>query len=89
MAIEAQGSKLFWSASTAASTAVQVGGFMGFNGPSGSAAVIDITTLGSTAKEKLMGLPDEGQLSGDLLYLSTDAGQIALIADRASRSGCC
>lgn len=86
MAIESQGTIVFWSTSTALSTAQSVAGFMSFNGPSGSAAVIDITTLQSTAKEKQMGLPDEGQISFDAIYLSTDVGQIALRTDRASRT---
>jgi hypothetical protein len=33
-----------------------------FTGPGGSATVIDVTDLQSVAKEKRMGLPDEGQL---------------------------
>lgn len=86
MAIEAQGVLVFWSTSTAQSTAQSVGSIVGFNGPSGSAGVIDITNLGSTAKEKQMGLPDEGQISFDLIYDSADAGQVALRTDRAARS---
>ena len=86
MAIESQGVLVFWSATTAMSTAVPVNGVTGFNGPSGGAAVIDITTLGSTAKEKQMGLPDPGQVSLDMVYISTDTGQVALRNDRASRS---
>lgn len=59
----------------------------GFNGPSGSANVIDVTNLGSTAKEKLIGLRDEGQLSLDLMFnTDTTALQIALKDDRASRT---
>ncbi|MCG8430380.1 MAG: phage tail tube protein [Candidatus Omnitrophica bacterium] len=86
MAIESQGILVFWSTSTAMSTAVAVNDVTGFNGPSGSANVIDITNLQSTAKEKQMGLPDEGQVSLDAIYNSTDAGQVALRADRASRT---
>lgn len=86
MAIESQGTRIYWSTSTAFSTAQEVGGVTGFNGPSGSANVIDITNLGSTAKEKLMGLPDEGQISFDVIYLSTDTGQIAMRTDRGSRT---
>jgi len=86
MAIESQGVLIFWSTSTAMSTAVSIGGITGFNGPSGSAGVIDITTLQSTAKEKQMGLPDEGQVNFDVLYLSTDIGQTNLRTDRAARS---
>lgn len=60
---------------------------VGFNGPTGSAAVIDITNLRSTAKEKLIGLRDEGQVSLDLIYdTDTTSLQRALIDDRASRT---
>lgn len=86
MAVEAQGTIIYWSTSTAQSTVQAVNGITTFNGPSGSAAVIDITTLNSTAKEKLMGLPDEGQISFDMVYLPSDAGQTALRTDRASRT---
>lgn len=86
MALEAQGVKIFWSTSTGFSTAQEVNQVTNFNGPTGSANVIDITHLGSTAKEKLMGLPDEGQVTFDVNFLSTDAGQIALQADRRSRT---
>lgn len=86
MAFEAQGTRLFWSASTSLSTAVQIGEVNSINGPSGSAGVIDVTHLGSTAKEKLMGLPDEGQVTFDVNLDNADAGQIALRNDRASRS---
>lgn len=86
MAIEAQGTIAFWSTSTALSTAQKIGEVVGFNGPSGSAAVIDVTNLGSTAKEKIMGLPDEGQVTLDLTYSSTDVGQVALRNDRSSRT---
>jgi len=34
-----------------------------FQGPGGQASVIDVTNLASTAKEKRVGLRDEGQLS--------------------------
>lgn len=86
MAIESQGVLVFWSTTTSMSTAVSVGGITGFSGPSGSASIIDITDLGSTSKTKQMGLPDEGQVSLDCIYLSTDTGQINLRTDRASRT---
>lgn len=86
MAMESQGCKVFWSASTSQSTAQQVNGVTDFSGPGGAAAVIDITHLGSTAKEKLIGLRDEGQLTLTLNYDPTDAGQAALVTDRAARN---
>jgi hypothetical protein len=49
-----------------------------FNGPGGSAQVIDVTDLSSTAKEKRMGLHDNGQLSFECNYLPGDAEHEAL-----------
>lgn len=40
-----------------------VGQITGFTGPGISAAIIDVTNLQSTAKEKLISIRDEGQLS--------------------------
>jgi hypothetical protein len=86
MAMESQGTKLFWSATTAVSSAVQVNEVTDFNGPGGAAGIIDISHLQSTAKEKLIGLRDEGQLSFSLNYNATDTGQLSLITDRAART---
>lgn len=64
-----------------------IGQVTGFNGPSGSASVIDITHLGSTAKEKIIGLRDEGQVSLDIIYdTGATALHTALKDDRASRT---
>lgn len=87
MAIETQGAKVFWSASTSLSTNVQVVGVTGWNGPTGSAAVIDITAVSDTAgKQKLMGLRDEGQITLDINYQATAASHIAILTDRAARN---
>lgn len=88
MAFESQGTEFFWSTSTAASTASGslVGEVTDFSGPGGQANVIDVTHLLSTAKEKLVGLRDEGQLTMSLNLSFTDAAQIALRADRATRT---
>jgi len=68
-------------------TMVNIGTVTGFNGPSGSAAVIDITNLASTAKEKQIGLRDEGQLSIDIIYDSNaTALHTSLKDDRAART---
>lgn len=55
-----------------------------FNGPGGSAAVIDTTDLASTAKEKRMGLQDEGQLSFEINFIPTNVQHVALRAAKAS-----
>ena len=63
-----------------------IGEVTDFDGPSGTASVIDVTHLGSTAKEKLMGLPDEGQFTFSINWDQDDAGQQAAIAARAART---
>lgn len=45
-----------------------IGEVVSFNGPGLSAAVIDVTTLQSTAKEKLIGIYDAGQVSLSVLF---------------------
>lgn len=57
-----------------------------FNGPGGSASVIDVTDLASTAKEKRMGLQDEGQLSLTLNYIPDNAVHMGLRSDRANQT---
>ena len=56
-----------------------------FSGPTGSAAVIDVTDLSSTAKEKRMGLADEGQLSFTINYIPDNTQHTLLRTQRASR----
>jgi allophanate hydrolase subunit 1 len=48
--------------------------------------VIDITNLSSTAHEKLMGLPDEGQFTIDINYDPDNAAHIALRNARKTRT---
>ena len=62
-----------------------VGEITSFNGPGGSASIIDVSHLGSTRREKRMGLPDEGQISFDLNLVPNDAGQGKLRDARAAR----
>ena len=55
-----------------------------FNGPGGSASVIDVTDLASEAKEKRMGLQDEGQLSFEINFIPDNTEHAALRAAKAS-----
>lgn len=64
----------------------EVGEIVDWDGPSGSASVIDTTHLTSTAKSKLMGLPDEGQFTFNINWVPTDTGQLALAAARTART---
>jgi hypothetical protein len=94
MAVSAQGSQFIWTDGTAAvTTAMDATGAVGqvntINGPTGAAAIIDVTHLGSTAKEKLMGLPDEGQITLELnldYSTTTNDKHKALVADRKART---
>lgn len=56
-----------------------------FSGPGGSATIIDVTHLQSTAKEKLIGLKDEGQLTLTLNRIFSDTGQAAVETARDTR----
>lgn len=72
---------------TSGSTYVQVKGVNSFSGlGGGSAAVIDTTDFDSDAKEKAMGLPDEGQVSVGMILIPADAGQIAVRTARGTRA---
>ena len=88
MAYSAQGTLYFWCTSTVASTSTAglIGEVVDFSGPGGQANVIDVTHLASTAKEKLMGIRDEGQVTLTVNHAPADDGQLLLIADRAART---
>lgn len=55
-------------------------------GPGGSASVIDTTNLSSTAKEKAMGLQDEGQITLELNLDTDDTMQTGLRTDRTNQT---
>lgn len=88
MALESQGTTIaITNTAVSPNTDASIGSVVDFTGPGGAASVIDITTLASSAKEKMMGLPDEGQLALVLLYDPTDTnGQVALRSARAART---
>ena len=55
-------------------------------GPSGSATVIDSSDLNSSAREKKLGLMDEGQVQLELNYLPDNAQHEALRVARANKT---
>lgn len=64
----------------------KIGSVISFSGPSGSAGVIDVTTMDSTAKEKMIGLQDEGQVSMECLLSSSATDMHSKLRDdRANR----
>lgn len=77
MAQGAQGVVCYWATATAnASGATNVvGELTGFSGPSMTAAVIDVTTLQSTAKEKIVGVYDGGQITLNINFEVTNDNQ--------------
>lgn len=86
-AIESQGVTI--SVATGSPNAqVNIGNVIGIKGPGGAASVIDVTNLDSSAKEKLMGLPDEGQVTLDINYDPDNATHIVLRAARRARTRC-
>lgn len=59
-----------------------IGEVVSIEGPGGEATIIDATHLQSTAKEKLIGLPDEGRVTLNVNLVPGDVGQIQLRNDR-------
>lgn len=57
-----------------------------FTGPDGAATVIDVSNLLSTAKEKRMGLPDEGNFSFEIDLDTLDVGQLAMMTARSAQT---
>lgn len=82
MAVKAQGTLLKIGDGGSPEVFTIVAEVRKFTGPGGSAAVIDTTNLSSVAKEKAMGLADEGELSLDMFWSGSDAGQVAMRAAR-------
>jgi len=86
-ALESQGTKLYIQNTGVSPVAYQAITEVGnLSGPGGSGNVIDVTDLDSTAKEKRMGLNDEGQLSFDINYIPTNTQHALLRTNRAART---
>lgn len=85
-AIEAQGITIKRGTGSGPIVYATIPEIKSFSGPGGSASVIDVTDLSSTAKEKRMGLADEGQLQLTINYIPDNTVHMALRADRASRA---
>lgn len=83
-ALESQGVELYID--EGASPFTLVGELVSFSGPDGQASVIDVTNLSSTARQKLMGVSDEGQISLELNLDPGNSGQDALRSQRDART---
>lgn len=84
-AIESQGVKLAVSAGSPTSFS-DIGNITDFNGPGGQASVIDVSNLDSTFREKIMGLPDEGQFSFNVNWDPDNVTHQTLRTGRANRT---
>ena len=62
-----------------------VGEVVSFDGPGGGASIIDVTHLQSLAREKRLGLADEGQFTLGLNMVPSDTQQTGLRNDRLNR----
>lgn len=85
-ALPAQGLQLKMNSAGSPSVFVAIPELVSFTGPGGSGQVIDVTNLDSEAVEKVMGLPDEGQLTFQINHVPTDDMHIALRAARAAHA---
>lgn len=65
-------------------TYTKINGVTSFDGFDGTADELDTTDLDSTAKEFISGIKDEGKFGFEAKTLKTDAGQMALRANRTS-----
>lgn len=84
-ALEAQGMELRIGNGASPEVFTAISEISTFSGPGGAATVIDVTDLSSLAKEKRMGLADEGQLSFTINYIPNDTQHSLLRTQRANR----
>jgi hypothetical protein len=84
--IQSQGTSLTVGDGASPEVFNAVGQIVNIDGPTGSAPVIDVSNLASTAREKNMGLPDEGQITLSLQYDPDDTGQTRLKTLRTNRT---
>lgn len=85
-AIKTQGTRVQRGNGATPEVFFDIGEVVDFSGPGGKASIIDTTHLGSVAKEKLPGLPDEGSFTLTLNWVPSDAQQTALEADRYNQA---
>lgn len=92
MALKSQTSTVHISNEDADSTAYgsatfdKIGEVTNIGAPSGEAADIDTTHLESTAKEYLIGLPDEGNIEISMNAIASDAGHSELITAKDAQT---
>lgn len=88
MAKQSQGVIAYWSTTTSVATAAGnvIGEVIGWNGPNQNANIIDVTHLLSTAKEKMVGLYDGGNITLNLNCVVTNDAQTKLRESLVART---
>jgi hypothetical protein len=86
--LESQGATLAISVGTSPTSFTTIANVIDVSGPGGSASVIDITNLASVAREKRMGLPDEGQVTFNVQLDPDNATHQAVRDARKNRTEC-
>lgn len=84
--VSSQGTLLHISVDGSPTNFQKVGNVKEYSGPGGQAAVIDVSNLESTFREKLVGLPDEGQLSFGINIDPADVVHLAIKTARRNRT---
>lgn len=85
-ALSSQGVDLKIGDGTSPEAFTSIGELTGIDGPGGQASVQDVTDLLSVAKEKKMGLPDEGQITLEMNFLPQDTQHAQLRTDRVNQT---
>jgi hypothetical protein len=86
--VSSQGTLLYISVDGSPSNFQKIGNVVEFSGPGGQAQVLDASNLESTFREKLMGLPDEGQFTFGINLDADDTVHILLRTARRARTLC-
>jgi len=84
--LKSQGAGIYLSDDASPEVYTEIAQVVSISGPDGSAAEIDVTALDSTAKEWLMGLPDEGSVSLEVIHDPSDTQHEALRTARANQT---
>lgn len=87
-ALKSQGVGIYISDTSSPEAYNEIPDVVSITGPDGSATEIDVTALDSTAKEFLMGLPDEGTVQLEMIWggETSNTYQVALRTARASQT---
>lgn len=84
-AFSAQGTVLKRGNGASSEIFTSIGEIKSIQGPSGTANLLDATHLESTAKEYVLGIPDEGEIRITMNWVPSSTQHQGLITDRLNR----